>query len=332
VSQALSPNTVKRLAFIRFLYSQGLEQAARPQPLAAAALLSFHDAVEMFLLLAAEHLSVNLDRNTTFDGYWTQIAAQASVQLPSRNAMRRMNNSRVNFKHHGSIPSATDLDQFRADVTTFFTDATQAVFAADFTNIDMTDLVTQQVALTRIRSAEAHASQGDYIEALTFLGEAFWDLVADYASRKRLGLGLSPYDFGPKPYSLGREALSQSEGGRICEAEEHLNSRINAIIETINPMRDAVLVLALGLDYRRYTRFSMLTPSVFRTDNGTEFVGQRPGLRLGDDEYQFCKLFVVETAVHLAELDFDLDLHSMAFEWLISLAQEQAAEPDAVDG
>jgi hypothetical protein len=113
VSQTLSPNTIKRLAFIRFLYGQGLEQAVRPQPLAATALLSFHDAVEMFLLLATEHLRVNLDRNTTFDGYWTQVAAQASVQLPSRNAMRRMNNSRVNFKHHGSIPSATDLDQFR---------------------------------------------------------------------------------------------------------------------------------------------------------------------------------------------------------------------------
>jgi hypothetical protein len=66
-------------------------------------------------------------------GYWTQIAAQAQVQLPSRNAMGRMNNTRVNYKHHGSFPSATDLDQFRGDVTTFFTDAPQAVFGADFT-------------------------------------------------------------------------------------------------------------------------------------------------------------------------------------------------------
>lgn len=32
------------------------------------------------------------------------------------------------------------------------------------------------------------------------------------------------------------------------------------------------------------------------------------GLPLGDDEYQFCKQFVIETALHLAELDFDLDL------------------------
>lgn len=198
MSQALNSSTVRRLAFIRFLYLQGLEQAGRPQPLAATALLSFHDAVEMFLLLAAEHLNVNLDRNTTFDGYWTQIAAQAGVQLPSRNAMRRMNNSRVNFKHHGSIPSATDLDQFRGDVTTFFTDATQAVFAGDFTSIDMTDLITQQAALTRIRDAETHASQGDYVEALALLSEALDDLLDDYADRKRTSYSTTAFSFGPE--------------------------------------------------------------------------------------------------------------------------------------
>jgi hypothetical protein len=189
VSQALTPTTVRRLAFIRFLYGQGLDQARRPQPLAATALLCFHDAVEMFLLLAAEHLNVGLDKNTNFDGYWTQIAARAGVELPSRNAMRRMNNSRVNFKHHGSIPSATDLDQFRADVTTFFADATHAVFAADFDSLDMADLVTQQAAMGRIRDAETHASQGDYIEALALLSEALTDLLDDYTNRKTGLLG-----------------------------------------------------------------------------------------------------------------------------------------------
>jgi hypothetical protein len=108
VSQALDANTVRRLAFIRFLYAQGQDQAKRPQPLAATALLSFHDAMEMLLLLAAEHLKVNLPKGTTFEGYWDQIAQQSGTQLPGRPAMRRMNNSRVNFKHHGSIPSATD--------------------------------------------------------------------------------------------------------------------------------------------------------------------------------------------------------------------------------
>ena len=302
MSQALNPNTVRRLAFIRFLYSQGLEQAARPQPLAAAALLSFHDAVEMFLLLAAEHLRVNLDRNTTFDGYWTQIAAQATLQLPSRNAMRRMNNSRVNFKHHGSIPSATDLEQFRGDVTTFFTDATQTVFAADFTGIDMTDLVTQQDALAKIRDAETHARQDDYPVALALLSQALHGLLHDYADRKRTSENTTAFSFGPEQ---GLDTLFTSQ---IREIDVQLYEHLRAITGVIGTMQRALRILAVGLDYRRYARFYMLVPHFTHFTDEHREAFSVPGLRIGDEEYQFCKLFVIEAAIRLAEVDFDLDL------------------------
>jgi hypothetical protein len=35
-----------------------------------------------------------------------------------------------------------------------------------------------------------------------------------------------------------------------------------------------------------------------------------PGLQIGDGECRLCKLFVIESAVHLAELEFDLDLRA----------------------
>ena len=58
----------------------------------------------MFRLLAAENLGVTLSRCVTFEGYFGEIQRDAAVTLPARAAMRRMNNSRVNFKHHGTIP------------------------------------------------------------------------------------------------------------------------------------------------------------------------------------------------------------------------------------
>lgn len=302
MSQALSPNTIKRLAFIRFLYGQGLEQAVRPQPLAATALLSFHDAVEMFLLLAAEHLGVNLDRNTTFDGYWTQVAAQASVQLPSRNAMRRMNNSRVNFKHHGSIPSATDLDQFRGDVTTFFADATPLVFAADFNSFDMSDLVTQQGARTLLRDAGTHADKGDYTEALALLSEAVQDLLIDYRFSKRTAVTSTAYDIG----QLLRFGMH-----RTTWIDPTWDRAFFALVDTVQEMQDAMRVLAMGVDYQRYARFQMLVPLVVHSSDDRRKVYPQEGLQVGDEEYQFCKQFVIETALHLAETDFDLDLYSL---------------------
>jgi hypothetical protein len=66
-------------------------------------------------------------------------------------------------------------------------------------------------------------------------------------------------------------------------------------------------VIAVGLDYRRYVRFDMLVPAVF-SQGGERHVRPVPGLQVGEEEYQFCKLFVIESALHLAELDFALDL------------------------
>ncbi len=212
MSKGHNAQVVKGLAFVRFLYNQGLEQVRRPQPLATAALLSFHDAVEMFLGLAADHLGVNLSEHVPFDGYFDQIKQGAGIELPGRRPMRRMNRSRVSLKHHAIFPSPTDLEQFRADVTTFLTDATQQVFKADFLSLDMIDLVTQQNAVTLLRSAEAHAGQGDHTEALALLSQAFEELLKDYADRKQ-GTG----EFSP--YTLWPEARERSMLGRDHDRE-----------------------------------------------------------------------------------------------------------------
>ena len=193
MSQSLNPQVVKGLAFVRFMYNQGLEQAGRPQPLATTALLSFHDAAEMFLGLAAVHLGVNPSPNVNFDGYFAEIKKGIGVDLPSRYPMQRMNRSRVNLKHHGLFPSPTDLEQFKGDVTTFLTDATKMVFKVDFLSLDLTDLVTQPKALSLLRSAETRAGQGDHTEALALLSEAFEDLLKDYADRKQTADESSPY-------------------------------------------------------------------------------------------------------------------------------------------
>src|SRR5689334_3580564 len=46
---ALDRLTMSRLALIRLLYLQGIEQSGLPVPLAYSSVLTFHDAVELFL-------------------------------------------------------------------------------------------------------------------------------------------------------------------------------------------------------------------------------------------------------------------------------------------
>jgi hypothetical protein len=54
-----------------------------------------------------------------------------------------------------------------------------------------------------------------------------------------------------------------------------------------------------------------------------------PGLRVGSEEYQFCRQFVIETALRLAEMDFDLDLFHLWQEHQERQCQARAAQPGA---
>jgi hypothetical protein len=85
-------------------------------------------------------------------------------------------------------------------------------------------------------------------------------------------------------------------------------------------MQRAIRVLAVGLDYRRYARFEMLVPQIARSMDRRREVLPLPGLQAGDEEYQFCRQFVIEAALHLAEMDFDLDLRRL---WQEHQAQQQ---------
>lgn len=42
---------VKRLALIRYLYTVGVEQSYRPEPLCSASILTFHDSIELFFTI-----------------------------------------------------------------------------------------------------------------------------------------------------------------------------------------------------------------------------------------------------------------------------------------
>lgn len=73
-------------------------------------------------------------------------------------------------------------------------------------------------------------------------------------------------------------------------------------------MQNGMRVLALGIDYSRYTRFQRLTPTVFRDDP--------PSLLVDADyaptreEYDYCVQFVISVALRLAEVDASAELPS----------------------
>ncbi|MCD0453339.1 hypothetical protein LO762_29775 [Actinocorallia sp. API 0066] len=59
---------MQRLAFIQYLHHLGDQQAHLPEPMRTSSVLTYHDAVELFLVLAGDHLNADLDPRIEFKG------------------------------------------------------------------------------------------------------------------------------------------------------------------------------------------------------------------------------------------------------------------------
>ncbi|GAA3840689.1 hypothetical protein GCM10022226_73970 [Sphaerisporangium flaviroseum] len=160
----------RRLAFIRYIHHLGVDQASLPEPPSSASILMFHDAVEGFLLLAAEHHGVTPP--TEFEKYWQVLKTTAGVGLPIRQGMKRLNKIRVNLKHNGSRPDQETIDQARSDTTALFQEATPLAFGLDHATVSMADLISYQPVRELVREAETASAGGDHITAMIALADA----------------------------------------------------------------------------------------------------------------------------------------------------------------
>jgi len=146
---------VRRLAFIKYLYQVAVEQSQRLEPLCSTSILTFHDAIELFLQLASEYLDVGKGR-PSFMEYWEILASTSKLPegvLIQKESMRRLNKARVALNHHGILPSKLGIEAFRASVTNFFEENTPLIFDIKFSEISLIELVRyEKITLKKLHN------------------------------------------------------------------------------------------------------------------------------------------------------------------------------------
>ena len=298
---ALEPPTVRRLAFIKYLWKTAVSQSEAPVPLKFASILTMHDAVELFLQLSSEQLDAGTKR-PEFMQYWELLDPKlAPNRLSQKESMRRLNKARVALKHHGTFPSALDVEAFRGSVTSFFAENTPLVFGVEFDDVSLDDFVSPASARASLKKARTQIESGDILPALQEIALAFTDVVTDYERRKLDSLYRSPFYFGP-PYLFPDSRFTAFGEVEVSEFSKYA-------CESIMALQQAVKILALGLDYRKYSKFRYLTPSVVPTAEGEYAFGGR-----GDESHEpsaeearFCIDFVIESSLALAEFDYTIE-------------------------
>jgi hypothetical protein len=275
----------RRLAFIRYLHRVGLEQSQQPEPLQSASILTFHDAVELFLHLVFE------DRGgggalPGFNEYWDRIATAAKpVVLGSKVSMGKLNRARVSLKHFGQFPSPGDVEEFRGSVTSFLQDNTRVAFDADFDTFSMVDLVVSNAVREPLQAAEQAIAANDLSNAAIKIATAFRVLLDE----NDVARDLVPEQPHRPPPRYGTPLEEQSRATHDQWTGDAVRS-----------LTSAVRVLTLGLDFRRYRRFQRLMPRVGGGIGGEYYVigGVHPP---SAELCQECLAFVVDCALRVQQ-------------------------------
>lgn len=296
---------LSRLAFIRYLYGVAVEQSRRPSPRSAVSVLTFHDTVELFLHLAAQHLDV-VKRDRTFLGYWDAISpaltSRGSNSLPHRASMAALNEMRVRLKHHG-VPSL-DAESFRINTTNFLRDATPLVFGVQFEEVSLADLIRNEQARADVRAAEVHYGKGENEEAVARLAVALHRVFDDFAGGR--GWGRPQRMWGirrvrQRDIEWMASRTHWKSGGFTSESV--LERAIEYFLRVTDELRVQVEVLGAGINYHQYQRFIDVAPEVMRTMDGEYHVTWTPQfgtpLKPTVVDVEFCHTFVIEAALAL---------------------------------
>ena len=300
MTTALDPQTAKRLAFIRLVYDQGVQQSRLPAPLNATALLSLHDAVELFLVLVGDHIGAQLDRRTNFLDYWDRLKkASNGVHLSHIAGMRRLNDHRNGLKHAGNMPLPEVIEQSRVDVRAFFDDNVPRVFTpVSFDSIDLTDVIPQNDVRTTAKEAVQHAAHGDRALAMVKLSRAFWMLMREGRVTQNFGRTVTR-DYSFK--SRLQDAFSVMGGRRFNSAAGRLADATDAVAD----IQEAMRVMSVGLDFPQYARFRQLLPNIWHNDEDKDAESARHDEERGrvadQEEFEFCRQFLVTVSLRVAE-------------------------------
>lgn len=284
---------LKRLAIIKHLYKIGLEQSRQVETVAAFSILSFHDSIEMFLKFLSENKNIKSEKFNFID-YWTNIQT-----LTHMESMRNLNARRVNIKHKGILPSKTDIELSRVNTTDFFNQNVITHFGVEFETISLIDLVSYENVKEHLKISQDSLDSNKIEKSIENAALAFDVLLNTYEETKIGNYRYSPFFFG--------KDLSFNSAFFMGIKDVKMSDFVDKVKESLESMQKAIKVMSLGIDYKKFVKFSLLTPSITRTLEGNHVAEIYGDKKWTKENCQYCIDFVIDSSLKLQEFDFDIE-------------------------
>lgn len=285
----LTEEHAQQLLIAKYLYREGARALSPQLPMSAGLAVSlFQDACELVIWTIAKDVDGQPKNQNSFPALWDAVQNGrrngGAVTLPLRGQIEDLNKARVNFKHHGQLPTAGDALRFAGYTYEFLREAFAIFYGQSFDDLSLANLIGDARVLEKIKEAEAHRRLGEHQEAVVAAAEA-----AEIASKllrevipkvhddlRRVGRAL-PRELGD-PISAG-----------FSNVADHLNRHV-----------DMLTILSLQIPIADYFRFRALAPSIARFGDGraqVAFSGPLAMHNYEDEESKFCVDYVTELAL-----------------------------------
>lgn len=288
--------TSKRLAVIKQLYKNGMDQSYLTEPMNGFCILSFHDSVEMFMRLCAENKGRIVNRQTNFGDYFTIVP-----ELEFQAQMSNLNHKRVSLKHNGSLPSNLDVEISRANTTEFFETNTKKIFGKEFSEISLISVIQFESVRSYLEKAEIGIQTKNFQESILNSQIAFRELLICYEEDKQRNFR--------SPFKVYKDIALKSSFSLNMVLGRELDHYIEDVNKSLVSIGDAIKIIGFGLDYKKYVKFKLLSPhiQIWHEADGRQYESEPlTEIVLNNKNCIFCFDFVIDSALKLQELDFDI--------------------------
>lgn len=291
---ALTAHQAERLGYIRLLLDRAVAMTREPAPFCFDSINRLHDVADLFLIVAGQKHGIK-PQSSSLTAYWDEFEKKKIV-LPDKTRFDAFNTRRNKMKHDWVRPHLPDIMSDASLVAAFIAEQCKAIFGVELDDVSIIDFVRCDLSRRFLADAQAEWDELRPVEALRCVADAFFHLLKDYQERKTIRNGKSVMS------SINDLWPPIMHGGSGPDDLLHMD-----IVRAVRDLDFAVMLVGLGVEMRAYGRFKALTPRVLRSPFTEQSVVAPEGRRVPTlEDYVFCRDFVVSTALHLADFDFDL--------------------------
>ena len=126
-------------------------------------------------------------------------------------------------------------------------------------------------------------------------------VLKDFEGTKNIHIGQSPYQI------MKKRQLDSNEVG--LDQLSSVRDYIDITNENIEAIEENLKIIAFGIDYNKYARFKFLIPVTvqwFMGGDEARCILRYKPIELNSNQIEFCKNFIVESALKLQQFDFKI--------------------------